>query len=258
MPVDYHMHTTLSVGKHTHLQMVRAASQQGLQEVGISDHVSLKPVGWAMPLESIPVMIASLERVKQEAGGLLSVRFGLEMDFIPGLELEIAHMIDRLKPDYVIGSVHFIGSWNFDSDTAPYPTANINSTYQRYFELVHDSARSGLFDIIGHCDLVKKFGYRPTTDLEALYTETARVLKEADVVVELNTSGLGKPCQEFYPGPSLLSKLAQYRVPITLGSDAHAAEHVGQYFIQAINELKALGYSEVVRFEGRGRETIRI
>ncbi|MDD2197175.1 MAG: hypothetical protein PHW91_08345 [Bacteroidales bacterium] len=120
------------------------------------------------------------------------------------------------------------------------------------------SAKSKLFDIIGHCDLAKKFAYYPTFPLDVLYDETAQVFKRADVVVEINTSGRTKPCNEFYPSVPFLERLAYYKVPVTLGSDAHVEQNVGQFFDEAIAGIKALGYKEIARFTKRKREMVKI
>ncbi len=255
---DYHMHTYLSDGKDTHEDMVASAAFKGIPEIGFSDHICLKPVGWAMDLNNIPVMIEKVNSLNQDEKNPVLVKIGGEIDFVLGMEKEIAALINSIPFDYTIGSVHFINDWNFDTDIRPYDQISIDKFYTDYFKLVQQSAKSGLFDVIGHCDLAKKFCYYPTFRLERLYEETAKVFKKSGVVVELNTSGRNKPCAEFYPSAVFLEKLAKHKVPITLGSDAHVEQNIGQYFDEAISELKALGYKEIVKFTKRKRETQRI
>jgi len=258
MLFDYHMHTFLSDGKDSHEEMVLGAIFRGLTEIGFSDHISLKPVGWAMPMKDIPLMVSSIKAVQDDENLPISIKFGVEVDYFPGMEKEIAATIDSLNVDYVIGSVHFIDDWNFDTDIVPYDQIDINKFYKQYFKLVQQSAQSGLFDIIGHCDLAKKFGYYPTYPLDELYEKTAQVFKKTNVVVELNTSGKIKPCSEFYPSVPFLQRLAYHKVPITLGSDAHVEQNVGQFFPEAISELKALGFKELVMFTERKRQLVKI
>jgi histidinol-phosphatase (PHP family) len=259
MPVDYHMHTFLSDGKDSHEDMVATAIYKGLTEIGFTDHLSLKPVGWAMPMERLNDMVSRVEYVRKSTNsGILKIRLGAEVDYFPGMEAEISNLIASLPLDYSIGSVHFIGDWNFDTDIVPYDHLNINQFYKNYFKAVQLSAQSGLFDIIGHCDLAKKFGYYPTFPLEELYEKTAAVFKESNVVVELNTSGRIKPCNEFYPSVSFLQILSRHKVPVTLGSDAHVEQNVGQFFSDALSELRALGYKEIAVFNKRKRGFIKI
>jgi histidinol-phosphatase (PHP family) len=174
------------------------------------------------------------------------------------MESQIQAVINKLPVDYVIGSVHFLNDWNFDTDIAEYDTVDLNKFYHQYFTAVQQSAKSKLFDIIGHCDLAKKFAYYPTFPLDELYDKTAQIFKNADVVVEINTSGRIKPCNEFYPSIQFIERLAHYKVPITLGSDAHVEQNVGQFFSEALAEIKALGYKEIASFTNRKREMVKI
>lgn len=255
---DYHMHTFLSDGKDTHEDMVASAAFKSIPEIGFTDHISVKPVGWAMDLSNIPLMIEKVNSLNKDEKNPVLVKLGGEIDFIPGMEKEIAALINSIPFDFTIGSVHFINDWNFDTDIKPYDEISIDKFYTDYFRLIQQSAKSGLFDVIGHCDLAKKFSYYPTFRLERFYEETAKVFRKSGVVVELNTSGRIKPCAEFYPSAVFLEKLAKYKVPICLGSDAHVEQNIGQFFDEAIAELKALGYKEVVKFTKRQRETQRI
>ncbi|NVO10047.1 MAG: histidinol-phosphatase HisJ family protein [Bacteroidales bacterium] len=254
---DYHMHTYLSDGKDTHEDMVSSAAFKGIPEIGFTDHISIKPVGWAMEMSEINTMIEKVNAVRKNDTKVV-VKLGAEIDYYSGMEKQIGELIDSIPFDFTIGSVHFINDWNFDTDIRPYDQISIDKFYTDYFKLVQQSAKSGLFDIIGHCDLAKKFGYYPSFRLERLYEETAKIFRKAGVVVELNTSGKGKPCAEFYPSAVFLEKLAKYKVPITLGSDAHVEQNIGQFFEEAVSELKALGYKEIIKFNKRKRETQRI
>ncbi len=254
---DYHMHTYLSDGKNTHEDMVASAAFKGIPEIGFTDHISIKPVGWAMEMSEVNTMIEKVNSVRKNDTKVV-VKLGAEIDYFSGMEKQIGELINSIPFDFTIGSVHFINDWNFDTDIRPYDQISIDKFYSDYFKLVQQSAKSGLFDVIGHCDLAKKFGYYPSFRLERLYEETAKIFRKTGVVVELNTSGRGKPCAEFYPSAVFLEKLAKYKVPITLGSDAHVEQNIGQFFEEAISELKALGYKEIIKFSKRIRETQRI
>ena len=113
------------------------------------------------------------------------------------------------------------------------------------------AARSGLFDIISHSDVVKKFGHRPTKDMTGMIEDTVRSYKESGMVVEINTSGLRKPVKEIYPAPHILQILKQYNVPIVFGSDAHTPQEVGKDFSFARSIVQELGFTELVVFEQR-------
>src|SRR3989339_1147488 len=118
--VDYHTHSILSDGKNSYEEMVRVAIAKGLDEIGFSDHVCLKPVDWAISLIDIPVMTEQILDLKLKYKRQIKIRYGIEMDYFPGVETELKELIESLPVDYVIGSVHFIGDWNFDTDQSLY------------------------------------------------------------------------------------------------------------------------------------------
>ena len=127
-----------------------------------------------------------------------------------------------------------------------------------YFDIVQQAAKSGLFDIIGHIDLIKKFRIWPEHSVDHLYEETVKTIAENNLVVELNTSGVDRPCREFFPNEQIIGLLRKYEIPMTLGSDAHNKNQVGRHFHEAINLLKSYGYKELYAFKNRKKERYRI
>ncbi|HBL74883.1 MAG: hypothetical protein A2W90_07065 [Bacteroidetes bacterium GWF2_42_66] len=256
--VDYHTHTVLSDGKNNHEDMVWAAIDKGLDEIGFSDHVCVKPVNWAMSTVDLPVMTNQIMVVREKFQDKIKIRSGIEMDYFPGKETEIKEIINSVPLDYVIGSVHFIGDWNFDSDQSLYGKWSNDKLYEMYFRLVHQAATSGLFDTIGHLDIIKNFQVYPESDLSDLFEETIRILAKNNLVVELNTSGADRPCGEFTPGRMLLEICYKHNIEVTLGSDAHQQSQVARHYETAVDLLKEIGYTEIVAFENRQRKKIRI
>ena len=113
-----------------------------------------------------------------------------------------------------------------------------------------------MFDIIGHADLPKKFGHRPTQDCTRLYERFLTAAKKHNVAVELNTAGLRKDCKEIYPSRQILTLAHHYGVPITFGSDAHAPEEVGMNFTDAIQLARSVGYTHWRRLASRRAERV--
>ncbi|MDP2113869.1 MAG: histidinol-phosphatase HisJ family protein [Bacteroidota bacterium] len=256
--VDYHMHSILSDGKDSYEEMVRVAISKGLDEIGFSDHVCIKPVDWAISLIDIPVMTEQIMDLKIKYKNQIKIRYGIEMDYFPGSEKELKELIESLPVDYVIGSVHFIGDWNFDTDQSLYGKWPNDQVYGEYFELIQQAATSGLFDIIGHLDIIKKFRIYPESNQSKLFEDTIRIIKKHDLVVELNTGGIDRPCADYTPGPKLLEMCYRHNVPVTLSSDAHNANQIARHFESAINLLTQIGYQEIVGFKNRTRRMIRL
>jgi histidinol-phosphatase (PHP family) len=130
--------------------------------------------------------------------------------------------------------------------------------YEKYFHLIQLAARSDLFDIIGHLDIIKKFRVYPETNQEILFEDTLKVIKEHNLVVELNTGMLDRPCAEFAPGPRLLELCCKYNIPVTLSSDAHRKVQIARHYELALEVLAQAGYKEITGFNNRIRRIIRL
>lgn len=256
--VDYHMHSILSDGKNTFEEMALAAIDKGLDEVGFTDHVCLKPVDWSMRLVDIPVMTSQILDLKEKYRNHINIRYGIEVDYLPGYENEIQEVINQIPVDFVIGSVHFIDDWNFDTDKSLYGKWSNDELYGKYFSLVQQAAQSGLFDIIGHLDIIKKFRVYPETNQDKLFEDTIKIIKDNNLVVELNTGGMDRPCAEFTPSPKILEMCYNHHVPVTLSSDAHRVEHIARHYESAIALLSHVGYTEIMGFSKRIRKVIRL
>jgi histidinol-phosphatase (PHP family) len=264
--VDYHVHTA-RCGHATGAmeRYVEHAIESGLTELGFSDHLFMYWVpterrgpDLAMAEWEHDFYIQDVERCRERYRGDITVRLATEADYAPGHEQHLESILGRYDWDYVIGSVHFIDDWGFDNsrNRARFDEWQIDALYARYFDLVGASAETGLFDTIGHSDLVKKFGHRPVADQSAAYATLAERLSHAGVCVEVNTAGLRKPVGEMYPHPQLLRAFHAAGVPVTFGSDAHAPHEVAGDLSAACELMREAGYAEFVKYAGRQRTAV--
>lgn len=256
--VDYHMHSIMSDGQNSYEEMVQTAILKGLDEIGFSDHVCIKPVDWAIRMEDIPVMTMQIHDLQQKYKDQIQIRYGIEVDYFPDYEDELKDLIESIPVDYVIGSVHFIDDWNFDTDQSLYGKWSNDKLYGMYFSLIQRAAQSGLFDTIGHIDIIKKFRIYPESNQDKLFEDTIKIIKANNLVVELNTGGMDRPCAEFTPGTKLLEMCYSHQVPVTLASDAHRAEQIARHYESATSLLSRIGYTEIVGFKNRLRRIIRL
>jgi len=252
---DYHMHTPLCGHASGDPQdYADQAIKIGLKEIGFSDHAPMvhKPMpGITMSLEELPKYNAMIEEVRERYASQISIKIGLESDFLPGYESKTKAIIESFPYDYIIGSVHFIDDWAFDDPAFRdyWKKYDVNEVYLKYYALLKQSAQTGFFQIMGHCDLPKKFGARPTIDLTDEIKATAKIFKETGVAVEINTAGLHKPIAEMYPSLDCLKIYFQAGVPLTFGSDAHHPQFVGSDFDKAVDLAQLAGYSEYLIFK---------
>lgn len=237
-----------------------AASERGIEELGVSEHVHrfVQALGvWTHPWwrswarDDIDEYCAFVR-------GQTDLRLGIEADYIPGREDRMASLLEEREWDYVVGSVHFLrdeavdmrGEWDVWRGGDP------EKVWARYFETLGEAARTGMFDILAHPDLVKVWGGdapMPDGDLRRFYERAMDGIADSDVAVEVSTAGLRKPVGEIYPTAPFLEMCLEAGRPVALSSDAHLPEHLGHGYDRAVEWLGEIGVSEVAVFERRER-----
>ena len=268
MLTDYHVHlrpddpaaaperyfTTENVGRY-----LQAALDAGVAELGVSEHVYRFTEAleiWDHPYwrqYAHDDLSAYLEFVRSTP-----LRLGIEMDYVAGREDRIASLLDAHEFDYVIGSVHLLGGgavddpafdvWSRDSDP--------DLIWARYFETLAEAARTGLYDILAHPDLVKYWGEGrpgPRRERRFYYEPAVEAIAETGVAVEVSTAGLRKPVGEIYPAPDLIEMCVDAGASFALSSDAHVPEDVGRDYERAVELIGESGISELCVFENRER-----
>ena len=236
-----------------------AAEEAGIAELGVSEHVHRFHQAlelWRHPFweeQAVDDLDAYCEFVRTT-----SLRLGLECDFVPGAEDRTATMLEAREFDYVVGSVHFVGEQAVDQEAWDVWTGSgdPDQVWRRYFEALAECARSGLFDILAHPDLVKVWGNRvpvPEGDLRRFYDRAMEGIAESDVAIEMSTAGLRKPVGEIYPAPAFLEMCLEAGRPVALSSDAHTPEQLGYEYERAVELLRSLGVEEIAVFERRQR-----
>lgn len=246
---DYHMHTPLcrhAVGNP--IELARHACSVGLNEIGFSDHSPMLRDDfdeWRMFYRQLPEYISLVQAARREHPEL-QIKIGLEVDYIPGHEDWIRRLAAEHDWDYFIGSVHYISdTWDIDNPAkiSKWRERDVDEVWRIYFERLTAAAASGLFDIIGHADLPKKFNFIPRADIGQIYDRFLKTCADKNVAVEINTAGLRKDCRELYPAQRWVTAAAAAKVPLTFGSDAHAPAEVGLNFQEALTSARAAGYT---------------
>jgi histidinol-phosphatase (PHP family) len=262
LPADYHMHTPLC--RHARgepEEYALHALKLGLSEIGFSDHAPMPQDDfdtWRMNADKLDEYVGKVRRVQRDFPQL-AVRLALEVDYLPGYEDWICDLAARHLWDYFIGSVHYVSdSWAIDDPQklSEWKLRDVGEVWSVYFERLTKAAETGLFEILGHVDLPKKFGHGPSCDLAPLYRKFLGAANSHNCAVELNTAGLRKDCREIYPSREILQLAFQSGVPITFGSDAHAPGEVGMNFAAAVQLAHEVGYRECCRFCQRKRELV--
>jgi histidinol-phosphatase (PHP family) len=265
MIVDYHTHTELC--RHAHggvEQYVQRALELGFDEVGCSDHAPLPgnyDAQHRMTLEEYYSQYApDVTEVIEKYRNRIRVKRGIECDFLDWAAEWNSKFVAENDFDFVIGSVHFVGPRGEEKPLfgREYEEGEIEALYEGYFLEIAKSAKAGLFDIVAHCDIVKKFGAFSSKRVDELMWEALDQIKNADLCIEINTSGLRKLGRETYPGEKVLTFARDLKIPLTLGSDAHNPEQVGTDFDHAIRLVERYGNGRICIFERRKRAEVKV
>src|SRR3954447_6389788 len=270
MLTDYHLHLrpddegTLAEDYFTAANVERyleAAAERGIAELGVSEHVYRFRQAlelWRHPLwieNAVDDLDAYCEFVRTTP-----LKLGIECDFIAGAEDRIAALLEARDLDYVVGSVHFVAEGEGAVDHPGWDVweggEGADEIWRRYFEALAGCARSGLFDILAHPDLVKVWGGArplPERDLRAFYEPAVEAIAASGIAVELSTAGLRKPVGALYPAGGFAEMCVEAGAPFALSSDAHLPEHVGFEYDRAVEFLDSLGVAEISVFERRRR-----
>ncbi|MEW6081559.1 MAG: histidinol-phosphatase [Bacillota bacterium] len=263
MFLDYHVH--LENGPYERgwaLRFLEAAERVGIQEVGLVEHGHrfvearhLLDIPWAAQYctertDDFVNLVLSLK-----AGGY-PVKLGIEMDYLRGKEEATQHYLEGHPWDYVIGSVHWDlagdgTAFPFDHLDVTWPENEVNSIYRRYFGLVKEAVSSGLFDILGHLDVVKAAGQRPGLPYDGLLRETLAEIGNAGMCMEFSSAGLRKPAKETYPPRWYLRTARELGIPVVTASDAHYPRETGFKAGDLVIALYEAGYTTLTCWNGR-------
>lgn len=282
---DYHLHLhphSPSAGAPPmgtyppgHLErFVEVALSRGVTEVGFTEHlyrcVESEPVlgrWWEQdPDPQLQSEIAEwlaaertlslgryVEAVADAKTRGLPVKLGMEVDFVPGTEDAVLELLAPYPFDYLVGSVHWIGAWNFmrEAGVPELERRGVRSAFEQYFAHETALAESGMIDVLAHADVIRRHRIQPEGDLRDLYEPVVAAAARTGTAVEVSSVGLRQPVGEVYPAPPFLALFQAAGVPITLASDAHLAEDAAWGHPEVVAAARAAGYVTYLRFERR-------
>jgi len=260
---------------------VASARAHGVERIALTEHLfRFREAydalgGWWDDDQSEPVLCAAAQAywedhlstsvkeyvraVEDAKAAGLPVLLGIELDWIPGRVEALRAFLEPYDWDVVLGSVHWLGAWMIDGEYGPsipnwWERRGVDEFFAEYASYLADLAGSRLCDVLAHPDLPKLFGHRPMTfgPLHATIVDAARA---GGCAVEVNSNGYNKPVAEAYPALPVLEQARAAGLPITLASDAHTPERVGERFDDIVALAEQAGYREYVSFERRRRVT---
>ena len=267
MLIDYHLHTVYSnhaVG--TIDDYLRRAEELGIKEVCFTEHISRQylpedfkrqiPYTWMLD-EELELYLRDVKAAAERTP--LTVRVGLETDYFAGYEEELQEFLVSLPLDFVLGVVHLLPMYGLEyvMHVEDEPVRFLIN----YLEYVKKAVESGLFDSMAHIHLGWQAVPWPEGSggglVEDALAEVVAAAHKQDMCLEINTrafnfEGYGTP--EVYK--RFLQLIADYNVPITLGSDAHQPREIGRNYPEALRTLAYYGIKEAAAFVQRQRHMV--
>jgi histidinol-phosphatase (PHP family) len=234
-------------------EMCRAAIEKGIPEIGFSDHFDLVPDDPCYAFFQVDAWWQDLEGCRREFVGALSVKAGIEIGEPHRFPEAVSKLINNHAWDFVIGSLHWVGdTLVFDQDYYLRPQ---HQAYRDYFHELHEIARLNTVSILGHMDIVKRYGfdYYGRFDPEAYEPELRALLRscvESGMALEVNTSTLRRPVNETSPTTKILKWFREEGGQwVTVGSDAHRPEDVGFELEKAVQSVRNAGFEAIASYE---------
>lgn len=254
--IDCHTHTVFSDGGSTLAKNMDAALHAGITTIACTDHWG-KPefVDCSIKESELSTYFNSVVALREQYPSL-EIVLGLEADWYPGCEKDLTSLREqntangKYHPTFFLGSVHYLQekAIDWDEDTRIWKELGPDGLWRLYAEEWCKAATSSLFDSMAHPDLPWLFstkGYAPSVDLTPLWKEMAQAANAGKVHIEINTAGLTKGFNDFYPRKALLEEFHAAGVPITVGSDAHHHSRIGANIADAYRYARSVGYTSI-------------
>jgi histidinol-phosphatase (PHP family) len=285
--IDYHLHLWPHSTSSTWLQIdqiaayCEQAATQGVTELALTEHAHRfvdvtsavgpfwtrfghEPTSAVMAeyfdfhaRNSLEAYVTLAQRAKDEG---LPVKIGLEVDYYRGQMDVVSDLLAQYPFDVLIGSVHWLDTWQFDDIDNPihmaeWQTRDVDAMWRRYADAFAELAATKAVDVMAHPDLIKVAGFF-SSEREVVWDAMADAALSADVSIECSSAGWKKPVGEQYPAEGLLDRLVRGGATFTTASDAHGEERVGERAHDLALMLEARGVTELASYTNRVRHLV--
>lgn len=247
---------------------VEAGIAQGLQVIGISDHTPYFGYEEDQPFPLVTMKksefagyVEEVLKLKQEYAGRIEVLLGIESDYFPEYAKLYHETLSKYPFDYIIGSIHHaegVSIFNKNRWEGLNPDRQLAVKHE-YYRLISESAKSGMFQILGHIDAMKG-NYPAFSEIVATEAidQTLQVIANNDVAIEINTSGKTKLSGGWYPSDDILERALHFGVEVTFGSDAHKPSRVGDEWDQVRARLIEIGFRSWVYYRQKQKQVVSL
>ncbi len=258
------MHTKMSAdAKGSIDEFCKLAIEKGMRLVGFSEHLDLDPHEMTFDYLEYEAYKEKIFSAREKYADKIEILMGVEVGFVPRIQNEIKDYLDKRHFDYVIGSIHsiFDGSAGISDEYSAIETFSRydpEEVYEEFFRVTDEMVVSGLFDVVGHMDIIQRYGVKYFIDgveWGNYYGALVRILEgvlKRQMVLEINTSGLRQAPQTVYPNPYILSIYTEIGGRnVIIGSDAHNLQDLGAGVKEGIKIAYDSGLYTDIKFKDR-------
>jgi len=271
---NFHTHCHYCDGSSAPVDYVEEAIRQGFEALGFSSHSPL-PFSNKFALQGDEKLLTYADEIRQlkiTFQGQISLYLGLELDFVPGITKPFEYFRSLAGLDYTIGGVHLIKKpdqdvlWfidgplqqTYDEGMKLLFGADVRSAITTYWQQVREMISSQKPNVVAHLDKIKMHNKNRYFDEDETWyvdqtDQTLELIKKTGTIVEVNTRGIYKGrSEELFPGITILKKIHQLGIPVTISADAHRPEELSAYFEQAFLILKSIGFDRLMFLTSKG------
>ena len=261
---DMHIHTCRSHDSDARIEdIVKSARDRGLSGIAITDHLDVE---YFEDQGQGKENIASFkDALRMKSTSSIDVLAGIEIGEAIW-DINIArNAISAAEYDVILGSVHAVKYKGIaipysKIDFSAFSDDDISGYFSAYLTDVKRTAQELDFDVLSHltCPLRYingKYGKALCADefLPQIY-EILEIIIRKGIALEVNTSA-----DSLIPDKSIIKVYADMGGElVTLGSDAHIAQRVGQGFDAAKSVLTSLGIKNICFYKKRKPYTCKI
>jgi len=260
------------------LFFVEKAIALQFNHLGFSAHAPISThYNFTLTEEEIPAFLNEVEHF-QKKYSQLKIFKGLECDYIPGITKDFSYYKTNYQLDYIIGGVHLLKVPNsedlwfidgpkrdtYDAGIARFFNHDIKKAVICFWEQTYEMIETQEFDIIAHLDKIKmhnqdRFFKEDEDWYLKLVDHAIELIVKKQIIVEINSRGIYRlRCKNFYPSDYILEKLAKAKVQFIISSDAHKAEELDLYYVEAKNKLRSYGIETLAVLENGTWNSIKL
>jgi histidinol-phosphatase (PHP family) len=251
---DYHLHAEFSRDSDASLEgYCRRAVKLGIPELALTEHFTLNPADINYGLTDFTLIFQEVDRCRELFAGRLEIKVGLEVDYDPRQEAELANYLAGWHFDFLMGAIHYVqGTSLLSLRIGGAEEEAVQKLIGDYLQTTNQMIDSGLFQVIGHLEWFHR-SVPPGSYSRGFYEYQLMPLLEKmvkkDLALEVNTSALRKGINDTFPSLETLQlfrRLGGRRV--TVGSDAHHEEDLGRDLEKAIERVFQAGFRTLTLF----------